>query len=162
MNIWTESLEKAHMPILERWIGREEGALTPNDLPKNSDELPQWFERCTSDPGRNDFLILAYETPVGLAGLQNVSGQERTAELYLLLCEVNYNLLRTATYAALPMLDRAFRDCGSDRVIIRLREQHAWIVEVLERMGFFCVREGNGLIMLAVEREEFLQRKYLF
>ena len=162
MNIWTERLEQTHLPILERWIGREEGALTPNDLPGNGDELQQWFERCTSDPERNDFLILAYETPVGLAGLRKHFGQEKTAELYLLLCEVNYNLLRTATYAALPMLDCAFRDCGSDRVIIRLREQHAWFVEALKRMGFSRVGEGDGLIMLAVERKEFLQRKYLF
>ena len=162
MNIWTERLVQTHLPILEQWIERKEGALTPNDLPENRDELPKWLEHCVSDPKRNDCLILAYETPVGLAGLRKVSGQIEIAELYLLLCEVNYNLLRTATYTVLPMLDRAFRDFDSDCVIIRLREQHAWFLEALERMGFSRMGEGERLITLSVEKEGFFQRKYLF
>ena len=35
MDIWTEQLERRHLPILERWLGKTAGAITPNDLPSD-------------------------------------------------------------------------------------------------------------------------------
>ena len=162
MNIGTERLQPAHLPILEHWIGRAEGRVTPGDFPQKKDDLTEWFDMCTQDPGRKDYLILAYETPVGLAGLRKRSEKEKTAELYLLLGERNYNLLRTATYAVLPMLDRAFLDLGFDRAVVRVYQNQRWFLTPLEQMGFTQMGEENGLITLSVEKKEFLQRKYLF
>ena len=97
MDIWTEQLQKRHLPILESWLGRSAGALTPNDLPKEGNQLSSWFNQRLG----SDFLISVYETPVGVAGL-------RDNEFYLFLGEVGYNLARTATYATLRILDQAF------------------------------------------------------
>ncbi len=162
MNIWTEKLEKSHLPELRRWHGRRDGALTPNDLPEDAERLPQWFEAGRTEAGRLDCLVLAYETPVGLAGLRQCGAEPGTAELSLLLGEVNYNLLRTATYAALRMLDRAFLDLGFERAVARVDARHAWFADTLEQMGFSREAERDGLILLRAEKSAFLSRKYLF
>ncbi len=161
MDIWTERLERRHLPVLENWIGRTDGALTPNDLPPEANGLVPWFEACSADPERLDFLALVYETPVGVTGLRRYS-QEGAAELYLLLGEVNYNPLRTATYVTLRMLDRAFLELGFRCVTVRVRAQHSWYIEVLEQMGFTRTAENSEAISLAVEKEVLLNRKYLF
>ncbi len=162
LNIWTEQLKGLQLTVLERWIGRRDGAVTPNDLPEKADELSRWFEICATDPERLDYLVLAYETPVGLAGLRWHGKQEGTAELYLLFGEVNYNLLRTATYAALKMLDRAFLDLGFFCVTIRIKLSHDWFLDTLKQMGFSCTGKRDGFIHCSVEKNEYLHRKYLF
>ena len=162
MDIWTERLERSHLPVLENWIGRTDGALTPNDLPSEANGLMPWFEACSADPKRLDCLALVYETPVGVTGLRWCGEQDGSAELYLLLGEVNYNPLRTATYVTLRMLDRAFLELGSRRVTVRVCAQHTWYIEVLEQMGFPPTAEGNDVISLAVDQAAFLNRKYLF
>ena len=162
MDIWTERLERRHLPVLENWIGRTDGALTPNDLPPEANGLVPWFEACSADPERLDCLALVYETPVGVTGLRRYSKQEGAAELYLLLGEVNYNPLRTATYVTLRMLDRAFLDLGFSRVTVRVHAQHTWFPDVLEQMGFSRAAEGSNVISLGVEKAAFLYRKYLF
>ena len=70
MDIWTERLVQRHLSLLERWIGRTDGALTPNDLPRKAEDLAVWFGACSADAGRLDCLISVYETPVGIARLQ--------------------------------------------------------------------------------------------
>lgn len=162
MDIWTEQLSRRHLSLLERWIGRGDGALTPNDLPSNTEELEAWFELCVAEQGRLDCLALVYETPVGLAGLRSCEAQNRTAVFYLLLGEVIYNPLRTATYVTLRMLDRAFLDNGLSRVIIRVHARFEWFLEVLERMGFSRTAVQDDLITLTVKKNDFLHRKYLF
>ena len=77
MDIWTEQLERRHLPILERWLWRTAGAITPNDLPSDVIELRTWFERSVAEPGRLDCLALVYETPVGVAGLRRKNGQKK-------------------------------------------------------------------------------------
>ena len=160
--MWTERLERGHLPLLRRWIGRGDGALTPHDLPPEADKLTAWFDDCAAEPGRLDCLVSVYETPVGVAGLRRCGGQDGTATLYLLLGEVNYNPLRTATCVTLRMLDRAFLDLGLARVEMQVCAGHAWYPEVLERMGFTRTDAQDGTIRLAVEKDAFLSRKYLF
>ena len=162
MNIWTERLEKRHLPLLERWIGRREGALTLNDLPAEPGELALWFEQCAAEPGRLDCLARVYETPVGIAGLLQSDGQQNTAAFYLLLGEKNYNPLRTATYITLRMLDRAFLDMGFGRVSVRVPAHQGWYLEPLERMGFSRESESSACLCLAVQKDTFQNRKYLF
>ena len=162
MDIWTEKLEQRHIPTLRRWIRRSSGAMTPNDLPDAEEKLSQWFESCAAEPGRLDCLILVYETPVGLAGLRRNCCRTGTAELYLLLCEVGYNPLRTATYATMRMLDRAFLDEGLARITVRVDRRRTEYLAALERMGFSGEAEEDGRIRLAVEKDLFSSRKYLF
>jgi hypothetical protein len=162
VNIWTERLERRHLPLLEGWIGRGESALTANDLPAQAEGLARWFERSAAEAGRLDCLALVYETPVGVAALRPCAGQEGTAELTLLLGEKNYNPLRTATYIALRMLDRAFLERGLTQVGIRVCAGQDWLLEPLGRMGFRRTAAREGLIGLSVDREDFLSRKYLF
>ena len=80
MDIWTERLERRHLPAVERWLGREAGALTPNDLPRTAEALSGWYEACAAEAGRLDCLVRVYETPVGLAGLRQTAMPD-TAEL---------------------------------------------------------------------------------
>ena len=162
MDIWTERLEEKHLPLLAHWIGRTAGAITPNDLPTDAEELPRWYESCAVELGRLDCLIRVYDTPVGLAGLRQRNGREGAAELYLQLYEVNYNPLRTATYATLRMLDRAFLELKLDRVEIRVFAQHRDYLEALERMGFSQTAADSETISTTVEKERYLSRKYLF
>jgi len=161
LDIWTERLERAHLPAVSRWLGRRDGALTDNDLPADGDELAGWYARCEAEPGRLDCLALAYETPVGLAGLRP-GGEGNGATLWLLLGELGYNPLRTATYITLRMLDRAFLERGLARVCVRVRPGCGWYREVLEKMGFSRTGEGEELPALQVEKQVYLGRKYLF
>ena len=161
MDIWTEKLVRRHLPVLERWLGRTAGAVTPNDLPSDVRGLEAWFEMCTAEPGRLDCLALVYETPVGVAGLRRTVDQD-TAELYLMLGEVGYNLQRTAAYVTLRMLDRAFSEAGIRRVAVRVGIRHQWFFDTLEQMGFFRTGAGAGVEALTVEKNVFLSRKYLF
>ena len=161
MDIWTERREQRHLPLPERWLARRDGALTPNDLPSRPEELAAWYGACSAEPGRLDCLVSLYETPVGIAGLRR-SRQADTAELYLLLCELNYNLLRTAAYATLRMLDRAFLELGFARVTVRVYAQHIWYADVLQQMGFIRSAEEDGVLSLSAKKAAYLSRKYLF
>lgn len=162
MNILTEQLQRRHLPLLSDWLDRSDGALTPNDLPARAEALAAWFDRSAAQPGRLDCLTLVYETPVGVASLLPLPGQPGAAELRVLLGEVGYNALRTGTYVALQMLDRAFLDLEFSRAAIRVYDRHAPFLQALERMGFSRTDEREGLVFLAVGRDDFLRRKYLF
>ena len=149
MDIWTEQFLRQHLPILERWLNRTAGTLTANDLPEKAEMLPKWFEQ----RAQGDFLISVYETPVGVGGL-------RGNEFYLFLGEVGYNLIRTATYATLRILDQAF---------IQLNTVSAWVysdqkeyLSALKTMGFSQIDEKDDLIRVSVQKKELLSRKYLF
>ena len=162
MDIWTERLDRAHLPLLAQWLARREGALTPSDLPADCAGLSDWFEAQAAEPERQDFLALVYETPVGLAGLRGCGGNSGTAELWVLLGEVGYNLERTATFVTLRMLDRAFFEVGYEQVLVWVYACHGWFLELLERMGFTRAAEQDGMICLLVGKAVFLNRKYLF
>ena len=149
MNIWTEQLQRQHLTLLERWLNRTAGTLTANDLPEKAEMLPKWFEQ----RAQGDFLISVYETPVGVGGL-------RGNEFYLFLGEVGYNLIRTATYATLRILDQAF---------IQLNTVSAWVysdqkeyLSALKTMGFSQIDEKDDLIRVSVQKKELESRKYLF
>lgn len=162
MDIWTECLEHRHLPLLECWTERTTGRLTASDFPMESGKLSQWFDRCSSDSTRIDCLISAYETPVGIAGLRRCIEQEIAAELYLVLGETNYNPLRTATYATLRMLDRAFLDCKYDRINAQICGGHREYLDALEQMGFSKTTDKDGLLWASVEKRIYIDRKYLF
>ena len=159
MNIWTERLEPGHLPLLAQWLTREDGALTPNNLPKEAALLPDWLAQQARDPDRQDYLALIYDTPVGVAGLHQLGD---TAELTLLLGERNYNPLRTATYLPLQLLDRAFSEQSCQNASIQVFERHAWYLTPLEQMGFIRAGTRDGIVALTVQKETYLDRKYLF
>ena len=149
MNIWTEQLLRQHLPMLEHWLNRTAGTFTANDLPDNAEMLTEWFEQ----RGQADSLISVYETPVGVGGL-------RGNEYYLFIGEVGYNLIRTATYATLRILDQAF---------IKLDTVNAWVygshneyLSALKTMGFSQIDEKDDLIKMSVQKKELESRKYLF
>ena len=149
MNIWTEQLLRQHLPILQRWLNRTAGTLTANDLPDNAELLSEWFEQ----RGQADFLISVYETPVGVGGL-------RGNEFYLFLGEVGYNLIRTATYATLRILDQAF--IKLDTVSAWVYTNHKEYLSSLKTMGFSQIDEKDDLIRMSVQKREVQNRKYLF
>ena len=99
---------------------------------------------------------------MGLAGLRQHDGRGEILELYLQLYEINYNPLRTATYATLRMLDRAFLDSKTKRVETRVFVQQRDYLEALERMGFSRTAADNEIICVAVDKDPYLSRKYLF
>ena len=160
MDIWTERLQRRHLPLREACVRRTDGAVTPNDLPAEKTDLAGWFDACAAEAGRRDYLITVYETPVGVAGLRP-SG-EHGAALYLLLGEVQYNLLRTATYAVQRMLDHAFQDPGCARVTVRADVRFPELLAAFARMGFLCAAQDDGTALLSIEPDAFRQRKYLF
>ena len=162
MDIWTEELQQRHLPILENWVGRTSGQFTENDFPLDSDQLSPWFDSCKSELGRTDCLISVYETPVGLSGLRRAGTASDSAELYLFLGESYYNPIRTATYATLRMLDRAFQNKGLGSVYAMAYAHHKEYLDSLHRMGFSTITENNGLARILVDKDAFLSRKYLF
>ena len=149
MNIWTEQLQRQHLTLLERWLNRTAGTLTANDLPDNAEMLTEWFEQ----RGQADSLISVYETPVGVGGL-------RGNGFYLFLGEVGYNLIRTATYATLRILDQAF--IKLDTVTAWVYSDHKEYLSALKTMGFSQVDEKDDLIKVSVQKRELGSRKYLF
>ncbi len=162
MNINTERLKLRHFPILQQWAGRTSGAMTPNDFPWVKEQIQQWLELNTDNAERLDCMIFVYDTPVGIAGLLHDNTSPESAELYMLLCEVGYNLIRTATYATLCMLDRAFLEYGLQTVSASVYTCHPEYLEALERMGFSRQTEKGELIMVEAGRKAFYSRKYLF
>ena len=98
---------------------------------------------------------------MGVAGLRRTAPDE--TELYLLLGEVQYNLLRTATYAVQRMLDRAFGDADIRRVTMRVDARFAQLLTAFGRMGFVRAEaQAGAAVCLSVEKAAFSQRKYLF
>lgn len=162
MDIWTEELQQRHLPILEKWIGKTSGQLTVNDFPMNAEQIPSWFDRCRSESRRNDCLISVYETPVGISGLRKGKTDSDSAELYFFLGESNYNPIRTATYATLRMIDRAFQDPGLGCVYAMVFSHQKDYLDSLYRMGFSTTTEEDGLVLVFVNKDVFLSRKYLF
>ena len=149
MNIWTEQLQRQHLTLLERWLNRTAGTLTANDLPDNAELLTEWFEQ----RGQADSLISVYETPVGVGGL-------RGNGFYLFLGEVGYNLIRTATYATLRILDQAL--INHDTVTAWVYGSHKEYLSALKTMGFSQIDEKGDMIRVSVQKKELLSRKYLF
>ena len=149
MNIWTEQLQRQHLTLLERWLNRTAGTLTANDLPDNAEMLTEWFEQ----RGQADSLISVYETPVGVGGL-------RGNGFYLFLGEVGYNLIRTATYATLRILDQAL--INLDTVTAWVYSDHKEYLSALKTMGFSQIDEKGDMIRVSVQKIELLSRKYLF
>ena len=149
MNIWTEQLQRQHLTLLERWLNRTAGTLTANDLPDNAEMLTEWFEQ----RGQADSLISVYETPVGVGGL-------RGNGFYLFLGEVGYNLIRTATYATLRILDQAL--INHDTVTAWVYGSHKEYLSALKKMGFSQIDEKGDMIRVSVQKKELLSRKYLF
>ena len=149
MNIWTEQLQRQHLTLLDRWLNRTAGTLTANDLPDNAEMLTDWFEQ----RGQADSLISVYETPVGVGGL-------RGNEFYLFLGEVGYNLIRTATYATLRILDQAL--INHDTVTAWVYGSHKEYLSALKKMGFSQIDEKGDMIRVSVQKKELLSRKYLF
>lgn len=162
MNINTERLKLRHFQILQQWAGRTSGAMTPNDFPWVKEQIQKWLELNTDNAERLDCMIFVYDTPVGIAGLLHDNTSPESAELYMLLCEVGYNLIRTATYATLCMLDRAFQEYGLQTVSASVYTCHPEYLEALERMGFSRQTEKGELIMVEAGRKAFYSRKYLF
>ena len=156
MDIWTEPLQRRHLPTVERWLTRTDGALTPNDLPRSPAALEAWFDRCAAEPGRLDCLLLVYETPVGIASLRRTDAPD-TAALSVLLGERSYNPLRTATYFTLRMLDRAFSELGARRVTMEMLAPWPAYRSALDQMGF----QPDGCF-LVVDKDIFIQNKYHF
>ena len=149
MNIWTEQLQRQHLTLLERWLNRTAGTLTANDLPDNAEMLTEWFEQ----RGQADSLISVYETSVGVGGL-------RGNEFYLFLGEVGYNLIRTATFATLRILDQAL--INHDTVTAWVYGSHKEYLSALKKMGFSQIDEKGDMIRVSVQKKELLSRKYLF
>ena len=149
MNIWTEQLQRQHLTLLERWLNRTAGTLTANDLPDNAELLTEWFEQ----RGQADSLISVYETPVGVGGL-------RGNGFYLFLGEVGYNLIRTATFATLRILDQAL--INHDTVTAWVYGSHKEYLSALKKMGFSQIDEKGDMIRVSVQKIELLSRKYLF
>ena len=149
MNIWTEQLQRQHLTLLERWLNRTAGTLTANDLPDNAEMLTEWFEQ----RGQADSLISVYETPVGVGGL-------RGNGFYLFLGEVGYNLIRTATYATLRILEQAFNKL--DTVTVRVYSSHKDYLSALKRMGFSQIDVEEDLIRVSVQKKDFQNRRHLF
>ena len=149
MNIWTEQLLRQHLPMLEHWLNRTGGKLTSNDLPEKAEMLSEWFGQRAQD----DYLISVYETPVGVGGL-------RGNEFYLFLGEIGYNLIRTATYATLRILDHAF--IKLDTVNAWVYRSHKEYLSALKTMGFSQIDETDELINMSAQKQEVQNRKYLF
>ena len=162
MNINTERLKLRHFPILQQWAGRTSGAMTPNDFPWVKEQIQKWLELNTDNAERLDCMIFVYDTPVGIAGLLHDNTSPESAELYMLLCEVGYNLIRTATYATRSMLDRAYLDYGLQNVSASVYTCHPEYLDALERMGFIRQTEKGEMRMVVADRETYLSRKYLF
>ena len=156
VDIWTEPLQRRHLPTVERWLTRTDGALTPNDLPQDEALLEAWFGRCAAESGRLDCLLLVYETPVGVASLRSADAPD-TAALSILLGERSYNPLRTAAYVTLRMLDRAFLELCARRVTMEMLAPWPAYRAALDQMGF----QPDGGV-LAVEKDTFIQNKYHF
>ena len=162
MDIWTEQLQTRHLPILENWAGRSICRMTASDFPEERETLSQWLAAGREDPFRLDCLVSVYETPVGISGLRRRDSMLCEAELYLVLGESGYNSIRTGTYAALQMLDRAFRDCGLERVNAEVYICRRDFLEVLVKMGFIPVGQEEKLTQMSVEKGSFYSRRYLF
>jgi hypothetical protein len=87
-------------------------------------------------------------------------GGLRGNEFYLFLGEVGYNLIRTATYATLRILDQAF--IKLDTVSAWVYTNHKEYLSALKTMGFSQIDEKDDLIRMSVQKREVQNRKYLF
>ena len=155
MNIDTVELKREDLPRLTFWVRRGYGAVTSHDLPRENPE--PWFETVSGREDRLDCMVYLYYTQVGLAGLTEIDRARGAARLYLLLGETGYNRLRTGTYAALQMLDRAFGDLGLQTVETTVTTADPDLKSIFPKLGFRETASGHVLT-----REEFQKHRFLF
>lgn len=155
MNIETVELKREDLSRLTFWVNRGYGAVTSHDLPRENAE--QWFETVSRRGDRLDCMVYLYYTQVGLSGLTEIDRETGTARLYLLLGETGYNSLRTGTYAALQMLDRAFGDLGLRAVSAHVTTEDPDLQNMFPKLGF---RETETDLVLT--KEEFQKHRFLF
>ena len=150
MNIDTVELKREDLPQLLFWVNRGYGACTTHDLPHENAEA--WFEHRQN---RLDCMVYLYYTQIGLAGLTEIANG--AARLYLIVGETGYNSLRTATYAALQMLDRAFGDLRLACVRTTVTTEDAEIRAAFPKLGFRPAGDH-----LEITKEAFQQHRFLF
>lgn len=155
MNIETVELKREDLPRLTFWVNRGYGAVTAHDLPEENPE--PWFESVSRRDDRLDCMVYLYYTQVGLAGLTEIERETGTARLYLLLGETGYNSLRTGTYAALQMLDRAFGDLGLQSVETTVTTEDSDLLSIFPKLGF--QETATGLILT---KSEYQKHRFLF
>ena len=86
-------------------------------------------------------MVELYGTAIGLIGLTEIGAA--SARLYLRIGEVGYNSVRSAAYAALPMLRYAFYRLGLQTVQLDAAAGNAEAAAVFSKMGFLA-RGGPG------------------
>ncbi len=155
MNIETVELKREDLPRLTFWVNRGYGAVTGHDLPRENPE--PWFDAAAQRSDRLDCMVYLYYTQVGLAGLTEIHRETGTARLYLLLGETGYNSLRTGTYAALQMLDRAFGDLGLQSVETTVTTEDPDLQSMFPKLGFQETETG-----LVITKAEFQKHRFLF
>lgn len=150
MNIDTVELKREDLPQLLFWVNRGYGACTAHDLPSENAEA--WFDHRQN---RLDCMVYLYYTQIGLAGLTDIA--DGVARLYLIVGETGYNRLRTAAYAALQMLDRAFGDLQLRRVETTVTTEDPDLRAIFPKIGF----QPAGTAM-RITKEDFLEHRFLF
>jgi RimJ/RimL family protein N-acetyltransferase len=135
--------EPEHATVLARWINDPRVWVTYGmDLPASVHGERRWI---AAQAGRGDELnLMVFERstgrPIGLAGLRNLDGFNRTARLGLLIGEPDRRGVGLGSAAARLLLDHGFGYLGLRRVSLAVLEGNRAALSLYRRLGF--VQEG--------------------
>ncbi|MEA4946620.1 MAG: GNAT family N-acetyltransferase [Oscillospiraceae bacterium] len=161
MNIEIRQLKPEDLPYILKWADGRGGDYTAGDLPAGPEQAKAWLASLAGRADRRDCMVELYGTAIGLIGLTEIGAA--SARLYLRIGEVGYNSVRSAAYAALPMLRYAFYRLGLQTVQLDAAAGNAEAAAVFSKMGFLA-RGGPGAetAELTLTRADFARHEFLF
>lgn len=135
MEITLRDMQQTDIPLLKPWLTDKENAKFLDPFFQNESIKDEQLAFFLMRKDRRIFLILCDGIPVGMMGLTNIDGINRSAEIWSILGEKTYRKKGVITVGYALALKKAFQEFG-------LHSVHAWILDgnftirVCEKLGF--------------------------
>ena len=135
MEVTLRDIQQADIPLLKPWLTDKENAKFMDPFFQNESMREEQLAFFLMRKDRRIFLIICDGIPVGVMGLTNIDGINRSAEIWSLLGEKTYRRKGIITFGYILTLKKAFEEFG-------LHSIHAWVVDgnftisVCEKLGF--------------------------
>lgn len=146
-------------------------SLTQLKLPKNPQQLDDWFETITNDNTRLDFIISKQRDVelVGTISLIDIDLYNRSANLSIIIPRKHYHNKGIGSEAVFLILLYAFETLNLNRVHIQIPAYNSLAIAVANKIGFqqegelrqayFDKNEYHNVLQLGLLKTDFEEKK---
>lgn len=138
MEIKLRIFEFSDIPKKIEWINNpQNNQFLHYDIPLEYEKTRKWFNNKDNDK-RIDFIIEADDIPVGVIGLLAIDKDNRKAEYYITVGEVEYKHRGVASKATELLLQYAFEELKMHKIYLNVDAENIAACKLYEKMGFNC------------------------